>query len=223
MIGLDYLAAGYLYLAASGIECKIQRNPRIEVVATDSTVQYDHSKSQKELDRINHDTISPYAPNVRTHVGGLMAGEVKISQNIKMYQEVWPSVSRGCLYYDSIKVELHVKPLIYIARDYPKGSCMYGAILEHEKKHIAVDRDIVNKYKTLITQSLGASLREVGYTHGPYPSSELKSVQEKLQKYIQDTVQKFSSAMSKERKKRQQEIDTLAEYERVQAKCRGQK
>lgn len=221
MIGLDYLAAGYLHLAASEIECQIKQTPRIEVGASDTRVRYDHTKSQSQLDNIENDTISPYGKNAQTHVGGLMSGEVSISQNISIYQETWPNLNRGCLYYDSIKVDLHIKPVIYIAREYPKSGCMYKSILEHEKKHIAVDREIVNKYSKLIITALEAALKKIGVSHGPFPGGQLKAKQEMLQAYVQDTVKQYSSAMSAERQKRQQDVDTLAEYESVQAKCRG--
>lgn len=222
MIGLDYFVAGYLQLASADIKCQIRRTPGVNVSASDTSVRYDHSRSQSQLDKGEYDTISPYGKSARTHVGGLMAGEVSISQNIRIYQETWPRLSMGCLYYDSIKVDLHIKPVIYIAREYEKGSCMYQSILQHEKKHIAVDRDIVAKYTAKITQVLDKKLKEIGYTHGPFKTSDIKREQDRLQTAVQETVQNISKEMGKERRARQQAVDTLQEYDRVQARCRGQ-
>lgn len=215
--------AGYVHLAASEIRCEARRTPRIEVGASDTRVRYDHTKSQAEMDRLENNSLNPYGKNVEAHVGGLMAGEVSISQNIRIYQETWPGLNRGCLYYDSIKVDLHIKPVIYIAREYDKNGCMYKSILEHEKKHIEVDRTIVNKYTKIITKSLNDALKKMGIAHGPFPAKELKFHQETLQTFIQDTVKKYSSAMSEERQDLQRKVDTLEEYEAVQAKCRGKR
>lgn len=223
MIGLDYLLAGYVQLAAGQIECKLKKAPQINVVASDTTVRYDHTKTQAQLDNFENDTVSPYGANVQTHVGGLMAGEVKVSQSIKLYQETWPNLNAGCVYVDSVAVKIHITPVIYIARDYPKTGCMYKAIMQHEKKHINVDRTIVNKYSSLIVKGLDASLKKIGYVHGPFKTGEIPAQQEAIQKYAQDVLKVYADQMSEERKVLQQRVDSLQEYERVQAQCKGQK
>ncbi len=150
-------------LASGTVECRLKKAPQIHVAASDTTVRYDHTKTQKELDKMGTDTVSPYGANAQTHVGGLMAGEVSISQNIRIMQESWPHLNAGCLYVDSLKVDIHIKPVIYIARDYPKGGCMYQAIMQHEKKHIEVDRMIVNKYTKIIINVLVKALKILCY------------------------------------------------------------
>jgi hypothetical protein len=42
-----------------------------------------------------------------------------------------------------------------------------------------------------------------------------------LQKELQNVVHVYSAKLTEERKKKQQGIDTLEEYESVQAKCEG--
>lgn len=221
MIGLDYIVASYFHLASGSIECRLKKTPQIHVAASDTNVRYDHTKTQAQLDNFGTDTVSPYAQNVQTHVGGLMAGEVSISQNIRIMQETYPTLNAGCLYIDSVKVDIHIKPVIYIARDYPKNGCMYKAIMEHEKKHIQVDRMIVNKYTKIIINGLDKALKKVGYAHGPFRPVQMKQKQEMLQQYSQDIVRQYSEQMGAERRKLQQDVDNLKEYERVQAKCPG--
>ena len=210
-------------LASGTIECHLKKSPQIHVAASDTNIRYDHTKTQKQLDKMGTDTVSPYGANVQTHVGGLMAGEVSISQNIRIMQESWPHLNAGCLYVDSLKVDIHIKPVIYIARDYPKSGCMYKAIMEHEKKHIQVDRMIVNKYTKIIINGLDKALKKLGYAQGPFRKVELAQKQEMMQQYTQDIVRGYSEQMSEERKKLQQDVDSLAEYQRVQAQCRGKK
>ena len=221
MIGLDYIVAGYFHLAAADIKCNLKKAPQINVSASDTRVKYDHSQTQEQLDKVGVDTVSPYGKNVQSHVGGLMSGEVSVSQNIRILQESYPSLNTGCLYVDSIKVNIHINPTIYIAKDYPKTGCMYNAIMEHERKHIQVDRMIVNKYTNIVVRGLDAALKKIGYTHGPFSQGRLQFEQEKIQQYTQDIVRQYSDQMSAERQKLQQQVDTLQEYERVQAKCRG--
>lgn len=211
--------AGYLHLASADVKCQLRQSPRIDISASDSTVRYDLTKSQKQLDQLENDTVSPYGANIQTHVGGLMSGEVSISQNIRIMQESYPTLNLGCLYVDSIKVNLHIKPVIYIAREFPKGSCMHNAVMEHEKKHIAVDRKIVNKYTQMIVRGLDAAFKKVGYAQGPFSSGELKKKQKAMQDFTHKIVQEYGRQMTDERKRLQQSVDSLEEYERVNRQC----
>ena len=84
-----------------------------------------------------------------------------------------------------------------------------------------MDRDIVNKYTTILVQGLNSSFKKVGYAHGPYSMGHLPTVQKKLQDYSQDLVRKYSDQMSEERRVLQQQVDSLQEYERVRRLCEG--
>lgn len=223
MLGLDYVMAGYFHLAQADIKCQAKKTPEISVVASDTQVTYDHTKTQEELDNFEIDTVSPYAKSVRTHVGGLMSGEVSVAQNLRIMQETFPSLNAGCLYLDKLTVKIHINPTIYIARNYPKNGCMYAAVMEHEKKHIKVDRMIVNKYTRIIIQGLDTAFKKIGYTQGPFTTGELGPAQEQTQKFIQSLLKQYSDQMSDERQVLQQKVDSLQEYERVQALCRGKK
>jgi hypothetical protein len=120
-----------------------------------------------------------------------------------------------------VEVKLHIKPTIYIAREYPKQGCMYAAILEHEKKHIAVDRAIINKYSAMIGRGVTETMNRLGYSHGPYRTGELDMHQERLNERVNVIIKKYADAMTLERQKLQQQVDSLAEYERVTRKCDG--
>ena len=211
--------AGYFHLAAGKIECKLKKTPEIQVSATDTNVHYDHSKTQAEMDRMETDTVSPYGDNIQSHVGGLMSGEVRVSQNIRIMQETYPALNTGCLYIDPMTINIHIDPTIYIAKEFKKSGCMYKEIMNHEKKHIKVDRAIVNKYTSIIVKGLNDAFKKLGYAHGPYSLGHLPTVQKKLQDYAQALVKKYSDDMSTERRALQQQVDTLQEYERVRRLC----
>lgn len=213
--------AGHLYMAAAGIECRLKQAPRIEVVTTDTKVKYDHTKTQEQLDKFDVSTLSPYGRNIRTHVGGLMNGEVSLVQNTAIMKETYPSANAGCLYVHKITVKIHINPTIYIAKDYSKSGCMYHAIMEHEKKHIAVDRDIINKYAPIIESGLKTFLKKNNYAYGPFNAGDLAGSEQKIRDIIQGKVKQYANKMSDERQARQQAVDSLQEYERVRMLCEG--
>lgn len=214
--------AGYVHLAAFDVKCQLKSAPQISVVASDTNVKYDHTKSQAQLDNFENDTISPYGANVQTHVGGLMSGEVSLSQNVRMLQETYEMLGQGCLYIDSIKVDIHITPTIYIAREYPKTGCMYKEIMKHEQKHIKVDRAIVNKYTNIIIKGLDAAFKKAGgYAYGPMAVADIPGAQDKLQAYSKGIIKQYADMMSEERRILQQKVDSLEEYERVRKVCVG--
>lgn len=219
MIGLELAVAGWLHLASNEVKCIHQTAPKITVLPSKSTVTYDFSKSQAQLDGFDVDTVSPYGPGLETHIGGLMSGEVMVQHRVEFMQERYQHVDAGCLYIDKIDVNIHINPTIYVASDYPRGSCKHNAIIEHEKKHIQIDRVIVNKYAERIGRALEKILNNSGSSYGPYRMSDLPAAQKQVQSSIDTAVRRENDLMNEERKAKQQQIDTVDEYNRVEAVC----
>lgn len=220
LLGLEGVAAGLLYLNAAAIECKRQPVPPVRIIPSKSAIQYDNTKGQDELDRMEIDTVNPYGKNKDTHVGGLMSGEIRIEHQIGFVQERYEQLGQACLHYDSVTVNIIINPTIYIARENRPGTCRYHAIMEHEKKHVEADRIVVNKYAKRIGDSLAFALNKYGVTFGPFGVDRIAPVQSKLQTYIDGIVKTEVDAMNTERMRLQQSIDSLEEYERVRKLCR---
>ena len=95
---------------------------------------------------------------------------------------------------------------------------MFNAIMEHEQKHVMVDREIVNKYAKL----MGQAIRDDITTHriyGPVPISQQQSLNQQLNTRMETLLNHFTNQMSTERRKRQQAVDSLNEYERINHLC----
>lgn len=210
-----------MQLASADISCKPRKTPLVTVTATDTNVRYDHSKSREELKAFKADTVSPYGSEVRTHVGGLMSGEVSTNQTVNTLLVSFPRFNVTCLYIDSIKVKINIKPVIYISNEYSKTGCMYREIMAHERKHVAVDQKIVGKYTRLIRERLGAEISAFPAAWGPFTPVQLDAERERLELHINKIIKQYSTQMGAERRRLQQDVDTLEEYERVQAQCRG--
>lgn len=222
MIGLEYVMAGYLHLAAAGdITCQLKKSPEISVTASDTKLKIDNSKSKRELNNFEIDTVSPYDDSVQSHVGGLMSGELRTTSNMNLMTETYQGFGATCLMINKITVKINVNPTIYIAREYPRGSCMYNSIFEHEKKHVQVDRIIVNKYIELIGHALNEHFKKIGFKAGPVPSNFVRDAQNKLTDQSNLIVSEHTKRMNDERKKLQQNIDSLEEYNRVNNACKG--
>ena len=199
--------------------CRPNQAPHINVQTSTDQIGYDYSRSEKDLNNFDITTVNPYGNNVITDVGGLMKGGIMTQQQMSFGIIANPNVHQSCLWYDTINVSIHIRPTIFIAREFKQGTCMHNSIMQHEMKHVTADRLIVNKYADLIGQALRDDAAKYP-VFGPVATSE----QEKLVSMIKERLQKilthYTTQMSAERKELQQQIDSLSEYERVNKSCK---
>lgn len=227
MFGLEFLAAAMLHLPQSTvaipivaqIECRAKIPPKINVLPSKSRIRYDFTKSKAQLNSVDVDTVSPYGPNHKTNISGLMSGAIQVKHQVAFMHETYDQLGQGCLYLKSIDVKIHIDPTIYIANEYPSGSCMHTAVLTHERKHVREDQLIVNKYADYIGRALFSLMDAQGPAFGPYDTARLPFVQQNIQNSVTKVVKKFNDQMNQERQRRQQAIDSLEEYESIGAKC----
>lgn len=220
LIITSLLILGASEVSAAEIKCDAGETPRIVSVPSKSDIKYDFSKTKADLREFDVDTISPYAVGTKTHVGGLMSGEISLENQIAFVHQTYERAGQACLYINEIKVTFHVDPTIYVAKEFKPGTCEHKAVLDHEKKHILVDRMMVNKYNERISKTLTYAINKYGYSFGPFPMEQLEPAQKKMQDYIEGIIREESERMNKERRARQQDVDTLEEYERVSSLCR---
>lgn len=206
-------------LVHAGVTCKPQPMGTVNVIWSSDPIQYDFTKSQSQMDRIDNDTKNPYGRNVKTHVGGLMQGGISIKSKTQVATLTYPRSREICQWVGSMDVAIHINPKILISRDHKPGSCKHNAILEHEMKHVFVDREIVKRYIPLFKQAIEIAVRKVGIV-GPKKQSDQSLYQKKINDYIETEFKKISDKMYADRSAQQTKVDTLEEYERVAAKCR---
>ncbi|HEY8191190.1 MAG TPA: hypothetical protein VIG74_02105, partial [Alphaproteobacteria bacterium] len=166
--GLDIIAtAGLLTLAAAGgmPACTVPKAPTISINAISQPIRYDYSKSEAQLSAMKNDTINPYAPGTDTATGGLRQDKPELSMNVRVGYRGVPG-GPTCFWYDTVTVEIKLKPVIYIARENQSGACG-AAILEHEKKHVAVDHRVTNSFVAAVGEVVRKAVNEAGGL-GPY-------------------------------------------------------
>ncbi len=215
MIGIDTLAAtGLLTLAANPMTCTVPKAPVVAIKPIVGRTRMIDSKSIAELGQHKSDTISPYGKHVEQLVFGLHEGSLGLASSTKLGYRINEWLELSCLYYDSVTIEIRLNPVIYVVREFRPGSCAYNAVLAHEKKHTAVDRAIVGKYAPLIGREVQKAVNAAGAL-GPYPIADMKSVQDRMTRHIQNAVSSLELQMTEEQARRQQDVDSLEEYQSV--------
>lgn len=204
------------------IECHAKTAPKINVIPSKSHVKYDFTRTKAQLNTADIDTVSPYGPQHKTNVSGLMSGSIEVKNQIGFMHETYEQLGVGCLYLNSVEVRVHVDPTVYIAREHPQGSCMHTAVLEHERKHVREDQLIVNKYANIIGKALASVVNSQGAAFGPYEKERMPVVQQNIQNSLNKVVKKYNDELNQERRQRQQAIDNFEEYESIGKRCKNQ-
>ena len=199
--------------------CVPDKRPQINIRPETKDIDYDFSKSIAQINQKNIDTKSPYSDDVISRAGGLMSGGIRTKHRFKIATKTQRRRNLACAWFDTITVRMTIEPTIYVAREFDKGSCPRRAILEHEQKHIRVDREIVNKYAREIGQAVKGYI-DSNPAYGPVRANRLKDLQQRMTDQLDRLVSQVGRRMERERNRRQQNVDTRAEYERVRKQCR---
>ncbi len=218
MFGLDLMTVGgLLILATNSIQCTVPKAPQIVVNPVTHDIKYNYSYSSEELSRVDTGSVSPYAPNVDASTGGLRHDtpliETSLSWGVKTYRHAGAS----CMWYDKISVTITLRPEIYVSKDYKSDSCR-EAILQHEERHVQVDRIVMNRYAQELGIALQNKLKSVGAV-GPYNESRQDEMQAAMTQYIEDTINAQEAKIQEEMKGLQAQVDSLSEYETISKIC----
>lgn len=215
MIGIDVIAAsGLLALTANPVTCTVPKAPVITVRPVTDRPRRIDSRSIAQLGRQKADTISPYGRNVEQMIFGLHVGSLKLSASTQIGYRVYELLEVSCLYYNAVNIEIRLSPAIYVVKEFKPGSCAHDAVLAHEKKHAAVDREIVNKYAPRIGAEVQKAINAAGAL-GPYPLADMKPASDRMIRHVQTAIALLELQMTEEQARRQQAVDSLEEYERV--------
>lgn len=220
------LMAGFMVVSLPSevqarLECHAKRPPKINVLPVKSRIKYDFTKSKQDLNARDVDTISPYGPQHTVNVSGLMSGAIQLKSNVSFMHETYKFLGRGCVFLGGVEVEIHLEPTIYIASDFPQGSCMHNAVLAHEFKHVEADQRIVNKYTNLIGLALEDAIERQGQVYGPMKIDQMEGIQIQVKNAIQRVVVEMNDELNEERRRDQQAIDNIHEYRAVGERCKG--
>ena len=108
--------------------------------------------------------------------------------------------------------------IVYVARELPQGSCIHREVLNHEMKHIAVDEQLLREFGPTIKRRLEASLSQIKPVRARSKEQAMNAVRQPIDAVLRQMMQEFG----RERDKRQAQVDTVAEYERVSRSCNGE-
>lgn len=104
---------------------------------------------------------------------------------------------------------------VLVAKELPKGSCIHNEVLTHERKHVAVDDAMLKTFTSLVRPRIEALIARIG----PVVARSQSHAMNVLRGQVDRELDALSREMNRERDRRQAEVDTLEEYQRVTDSC----
>ncbi|HRQ61643.1 MAG TPA: hypothetical protein PLO23_09080 [Alphaproteobacteria bacterium] len=220
MFGLDLLPMGTaLILAASQPTCTAPQPAQIKVTPRTAEVQLITDKNLGQLQSVQTDTINPHSFGGVSYLQGFASGRIAVKPSVKLNYTQDQRTGGVCLYYELINIEISIDPQIYIASEVYNDRCMGKATLDHEMKHVMVDRQIVNKYANIMGQKILAGVKERGFTAGPLRPEHVEETASRMQRTVGQLLELEYKRMELDRAEAQGQVDSATEYERVDALC----
>jgi hypothetical protein len=181
---------------------------RAEVEIDTPRPRLDHSRYRAELTQGFHGGGG--------RILGVHASGIRVTYAADFATE--PYDSGYCFWVRSVKVRLSYQaPDIYIAKNYPVGSCQYQAILAHELTHEAVARKVMKLYAPRFDEALISLLIPKSYSAVVVSSREeaRRETNAVLAKLIEPVYLDFRRYLDAA----QSQVDSPRQYAKVRAKC----
>ena len=146
----------------------------------------------------------------------------------QMTLEVWTRLGTGMkprpdgtanLWLESVEVQVgYSKVTIFIPSEYSEGSCLYGAVLEHEREHVTADRTVLGDY----AERLRELLRKVEWPSPAKPLTGFSEAQgkQRLEEALAKVLRPSLAELKKKRDRVRDTLDRRKDYEAARRRCR---
>jgi hypothetical protein len=119
-----------------------------------------------------------------------------------------------CWYVTEISMTIETHSTIFLAKEIARDSCIWREVMNHEQKHVKLNRILFGRLKDDLKPKI-AAVAEGGIETSDGDAA-MAVFRPKIEKTIDTVLEKFSAAREK---RHRAEIDTEAEYDRVDAAC----
>ena len=132
----------------------------------------------------------------------------KITKNEKGY----------CVSFDKMKMYWRAQPHVLISQEFPRGSCEFNAVLQHENKHVRALKKVHARHASAFKDHVEQSLERVRVV-GPVAKEQVVTAQNKLREDLNALLDAYLIEVMHELDRAQNKVDSPSEYERVNSQC----
>lgn len=215
-----FLAVPFLvFLCAPAAEAACVSYPDVPVNITPvfESPKYDFSENLAAIQQIASDRqhVIPHNESVTL---GITRYERVLQFHIPMEIEQRPG-DLACAWVKEADITVGYRAVtVFIAREIPGRSCGYEETVNHEQKHVEVNRELLIEYIPRIKEAMKNYLR----ANGMFRVQDPKYAEQLLREKLNIAMQAIIKDMEAENVRRQQQVDSPEEYARLAHVCQGQ-
>ena len=193
-------------------------NPNVTIVVQFGDIKYDHTKSKKAISRIHLNNGGELKSSKL--LNGLSVFERKIGVSVKVTHKKLPS-GINCYYPTEVifLIGTGEDPVIYIAREIEKDSCVYDVTLRHEQTHQQINQSVIEHYLPVIKEHLLNVVKKYPVAATKKNISVEQVSAELTKKYTLDS-SSIIEEIKQETLKEQSRLDTMDHYIYDESLCR---
>ncbi len=223
IFGIDTVSAlSALYMAAGLAACPSPQKVDVDVKMVVTEVPYvTNVTSQWLTDNFKNDPDSTMADEGKWMVGGLTKSNMNGKYQAQFYTHVNNQTGATCLAITSFTYTIEYSPVIYIASDFKSMGCRYSQTLAHEKRHVATDKRVIEKYLPDMKREITRLVKKMP-AQGPYPREKVEEQQQRILQDVALVTKPYMDQLIALRRTEQAKIDTVENYKRDTALCPGQ-
>ncbi len=216
MLGLIVVAP--MARAEENFGCAAYQEPIIAVQPVFSPERYDNNVDLAGLQNMAGQ------PNVAT-AGmrevpiGLTASSLKLDSSFEVTSQPMPHDGTVCARISRFDMRFGFDDTtVFVAREIVPYSCGYHEVVAHERRHMAIDRDIVNYYLPQIQGLIAAELRRIGSVR----AVSAEAAEAHLRAAINGYLRSLGANVASVREEQQRAFDSPYEYQRLSSVCNGE-
>ena len=199
---------------AHAAACVLDRSnpPSIRINVHKPEIRYFQNKGKKELANMRgqyHKPRAGWSPVGLTH------GEMKLEIGIAV-ESSKRNDGRYCSRLHEVEVNVGFEVLdVYIAKEYARGTCQYGVVLAHERRHVLVYENAIKDYLPILDRQMRNEANFMRPAVSSDPGAVLNTFHQRLMGAVQRSFKKTQDSMVA----RNAAFDTVSAYRQEQKKC----
>jgi len=192
-------------LSAAAATCAPSADPKIAVTTTETPLREDRSRAIADLTK-RMAGQGPEGPAL-----GLTYS--RFGTEIAYAIRAVPGPQGYCVTFDRIDAAITLELVVYLAAELKPGSCIDPEAGRHEQKHVALERKLLPVAKARVAAALAKAARRSA------TGATIAAAGDKLQRAVQQAVDKTLNAFAAEKKAQQLKFDTIEEYQKLSQAC----
>lgn len=200
----------YLFWAQNANALCEKNNIEINIKVRPGKVIYDSNYSRNEFGKL---VKGPVSPNTL----GLTVSNMIVAMTGETYAK--PEGQRFCVGLKSITFTIgYEQIMVYIDKKYPRNSCNYNVIKEHEDYHVDVSQQALKFFRPDIEKELRKAVANLRPEYA-YSAERGKQIRDKQFKQIQERIKPLRQHINLKIAEKNYLIDTPHSYQETTKKC----